>query len=178
MTAERISPKILESYTTQTGETLSSLLSGSPVLLVFLRHFGCTFCREAISEIRSLRKEIEALGTRLAFVHLSDDDSQAQLFFSQYGLADLPRVSDPPGKLYESFGLARAKWRQYINSESILRALINWLEGNWLGWPAGDVQRMPGLFLISEGEIRKAYRHKLVSDRPDYLALANLALRA
>jgi hypothetical protein len=25
---------------------------------------------------------------------------------------------------------------------------------------------------VKDGEIRKAFRHKLVSDRPDYLALA------
>jgi hypothetical protein len=31
---------------------------------------------------------------------------------------------------------------------------------------------MPGAFLLVHGEIRKAFRHKLVSDRPDYLALA------
>jgi hypothetical protein len=31
---------------------------------------------------------------------------------------------------------------------------------------------MPGVFLLQRGEIRKAFRHKLVSDRPDYLALA------
>jgi hypothetical protein len=34
---------------------------------------------------------------------------------------------------------------------------------------------MPGVFLVVEGEIRKAYRHKLVSDRPDYLAMATPA---
>lgn len=38
--------------------------------------------------------------------------------------------------------------------------------------PAGDVIRMPGIFLIQNGEIRKAFRHRLVSDRPDYLEMA------
>lgn len=50
--------------------------------------------------------------------------------------------------------------------------LFSWLDGNFVGLPAGDVQRMPGAFLLQHGEVRKAFRHKLVSDRPDYLALA------
>ena len=37
---------------------------------------------------------------------------------------------------------------------------------------AGDIERMPGAFLIDRGRIQKSFRHKLVSDRPDYLALA------
>lgn len=69
-------------------------------------------------------------------------------------------------------GTARARWRQNINGESILRMLIAWLEGHWARLPAGNVQRMPGVFFLVEGEIRKAYRQSRVSDRPDYLALA------
>jgi hypothetical protein len=65
-----------------------------------------------------------------------------------------------------------AELRQYLNSESMLRMLGAWTRGHFVGFPAGDVQRMPGAFLLQKGEIRKAFRHKLVSDRPDYLALA------
>ena len=87
----------------------------------------------------------------------------------------MPRISDPQGKLFEEFGLLRGGWRQFINYQSILRMLIAWLEGHRAGRPEGDVERMPGVFLVVEGEIRKAYRHKLVSDRPDYLAMATPA---
>ena len=52
--------------------------------------------------------------------------------------------------------------------------VMAWLDGHWAGAPAGDVERMPGVFLMVNGEIRKAFRHKLVSDRPDYLGLASL----
>jgi hypothetical protein len=84
-------------------------------------------------------------------------------------------MADPEGKLYEEFGLTRAQWRQYANQESILRMLGAWLEGHWAGLPAGDVQRMPGVFLLVNGRIEKAYRHKRVSDRANYLALATVS---
>jgi hypothetical protein len=106
-------------------------------------------------------------------VHLGDE-AKAKKFFAVHGLDDLPRIADPEGKLYDAFGLTRANWGQYINRESILRMLGAWLQGHWAGLPAGDVQRMPGVFLIFRGEIVKAYRHKLVSDQPDYLAVATV----
>ena len=90
------------------------------------------------------------------------------------GLDDLPRFSDPDGKLYDAFGLVHAELRQYLNRESIYRMLMSWLEGNFIGLPAGDIQRMPGAFLLQNRQILKAFRHKLVSDRPDYLQLSTV----
>lgn len=108
-------------------------------------------------------------------MHLSDSEEKAQKFFGPYGLTDVVRIADPQGRLYDAFGLTRANWRQYINRESILRMLIAWLAGHWAGAPAGDVERMPGAFLVVvNGEIRKAFRHKLVSDQPDYLEMAKI----
>jgi peroxiredoxin len=172
MAGGRIDSALLNKYKTQKGQSLGDLAQEGPVLLVFLRHFGCTFCREAVAELGEIRTEIEAKGTRLAFVHLSDDDEKAQKFFAPHRLENVPRFADPEGYLYQSFGLLRAHWRQYVNTESILRTLIAWLNGHWVGMPAGDVERMPGAFLLVNGEIRKAFRHQLVSDRPDYLSLA------
>jgi len=165
---------LLNSYTSQTGQSLIALSRERPLLLVFLRHFGCTFCREAVTELSQKRELIEARATRMAFVHLGTEE-KAKLFFTAYYLVDVPRFSDPDGRLYQAFGLMRAKLRQYLNQESILRMLMAWLEGHFVGLPAGDVQRMPGAFLLRDGEIRKAFRHKRVSDRPDYLALAESA---
>ncbi len=58
------------------------------------------------------------------------------------------------GKSAAPMRLARAHWRQYVKNESGLRMLMAWLEGHWAGLPAGDVQRMPGVFLLVDGKIR------------------------
>jgi peroxiredoxin len=168
--SDRIDSALLGAYTSQTGQTLAALAE-RPLFLVFLRHFGCTFCREAVADLSEKRQAIEAKGAPLAFVHLGTEE-KAQWFFKPYGLLDVPRLSDPEGHLYQAFGLLRAELRQYLNSESILRMLNAWFRGHFVGFPAGDIERMPGAFLINRGEIQKAFRHKLVSDRPDYLALA------
>ena len=169
--SNQIDATLLNVYISQGGQSLASLVADRPVFLVFLRHFGCTFCREAVAELAEKRGAIEARSARLAFVHLGTEE-KAQWFFKPYGLLDVPRFSDPPGNLYQAFGLVRAELRQYLNSESIFRMLGAWMKGHFAFYPAGDVQRMPGAFLLQQGEIRKAFRHKLVSDRPDYLALA------
>jgi len=107
-------------------------------------------------------------------VHLGTEERAAK-FFSPYKLDDLPRFADPDGRLYEAFGLARAELRQYLNRESIHRMLMSWMEGNFALLPAGDIQRMPGAFLLQNSQIKNAFRHKLVSDRPDFLKLATAA---
>ena len=169
---EIIDPSLLNSYLSQTGQPLGSLSEESPLLLVFLRHFGCTFCREAVDELSQKRAAIQAQGPRLAFVHLGTE-AKAQVFFAPYGLADVPRFADPEARLYQTFGLLRAKPRQYLNSESLFRMLMAWMSGHFVGLPAGDVERMPGTFLLRGNHIHKAFRHKLVSDRPDYLSFAS-----
>jgi peroxiredoxin len=173
----KIEPTLLSAYPSQTGQSLASLLAERSVFLVFLRHFGCTFCREAVAELAEKRAIIEAQGAPLAFVHLGTEE-KAKWFFKPYGLLDVPRFSDPDGKLYEAFGLVRAQLRQFLNSDNILRLLLAWTHGHFAFFPEGDIQRMPGVFLLEKGEIRKAFRHKLISDRPDYLALATLDERA
>jgi alkyl-hydroperoxide reductase/thiol specific antioxidant family protein len=112
---------------------------------------------------------------QLAFVHLSNDEAKAQKFFVPHKLESVSRIADPEGRLYQAFGLVQADWRQYFKLESIARMLGAWWKGHWAGLPAGDVERMPGVFLLTNGEIRKAFRHKLVSDRPDYLSVANVS---
>ena len=172
--ATRALPELVHSYLSQTGEDIAALSQARPVLLVFLRHFGCTFCREAVCEIEKIRPAIESLGTHLAFVHLANEE-RARKFFTPHHFENIPRFADPDGRLYEAFGLVRAKWHQYLNPRSIARMLSAWAHGHLVGAPDGDIQRMPGIFLIHRAAILKSFRHKLVSDRPDYLALASPA---
>ncbi|MCY7328303.1 MAG: redoxin domain-containing protein, partial [Saprospiraceae bacterium] len=60
-------------HTVNTGESLATLAAEKPVLLVFLRFLGCSFCREAISDLAKKRKELEARGLRIVFVHMAPD---------------------------------------------------------------------------------------------------------
>src|ERR1700736_1951991 len=98
----------LASIHTESGASLLALVEASPVLLVFLRHFGCSFCRQAISDVADLKGELGERGVRPGFVHLGTPE-RAKPFFDYYGIGDVERVSDPKAAVYQLplFALAR-----------------------------------------------------------------------
>jgi hypothetical protein len=104
-------------------------------------------------------------------VHNGSEEA-AEAIFARYGLGDVPRVADPDGALYQAFGLARGTARQLASPEVWLRGARAWLAGNRPGTAAGDTRQLPGVFLVVDGRVVKAFRHELASDRPDYGELA------
>lgn len=156
---------------TQHGVTLLEVSQLSPTLLVFLRHAGCTFCREAVADLARRRKEIEAGGTRIALILMSEEPEAAQ-FLARYGMDSLPRVSDPNCNLYRAFGLTRGSALQLFGPKVWIRGFhAGVLEGHGVGKVEGDGFQMPGVFLLYHGEILRAYRHHSAADRPDYVEL-------
>lgn len=156
---------------TNQGVTLEEMSALSPVLLVFLRHAGCTFCREALADLAARRKEIEANGARLTLVHMGSEEHGAK-FFAKYGLQDVPRVSDPERALYRAFGLPRGSFGDLFGPKVWWRGFQAGILGrHGVGMLVGDGFQMPGVFLIFHGEVLRSYRHVSAADRPDYLAL-------
>ncbi len=58
-----------QTATSNRGLTLWELSHRNPTLVVFLRQTGCTFCREALSDLSKQRTELAARGITLALVH-------------------------------------------------------------------------------------------------------------
>ena len=92
---------VLQQYHTETGRTLLELVDDSPVLLIFLRHFGCSFCRQTLDDVSRIRALVETKGVRPVFVHLGSPE-RAKPYFDYYHLSDVERVSDPGATLYAS----------------------------------------------------------------------------
>jgi AhpC/TSA antioxidant enzyme len=154
-------------------EALAPLSADRPVLLVCLRHLGCAFSREALADLRDRRATIDASGVRLVIAHL-EPPSAAEPLLHAYGLSDVPTISDPSAKLYESCGLRRGGFMQLVGPRVLWRWLRTALVGrHGAGWTGADVRRMPGVFLIDHGRIVRAFRHHTTADRPDYLALSS-----
>lgn len=156
---------------TPQGVSLYDLSGGKPTLVIFLRHLGCTFCRESLAELRERRNVIERAGTQIALVHMAPED-HARAFLSRYGLSDVPRFSDPGKSLYAAFGLQRGGLLQLFGPRVWWRGLIATWRGHRVGRLVGDGFQMPGAFLVVDGEIRSAFRHSTAADRPDYVSLA------
>lgn len=163
----------LDLFRTQEGQSLAALSNETPVLLVLLRHLGCTFCRETLADIAAQRREIEATGARIVFVHMGEDE-KTQYLFERYRISDIPRISDPDARLYQALGLERASildiygpgmWRYAV--QSIL------LDGHGMGQIVGDRFQMPGVFVLHQGTVVSGFRHNRISDHPDYVGMLN-----
>lgn len=155
------------------GSSLAELSVQQPALLVFLRHSGCTFCREALADLSAARADIEKLGTKLVLVHMGDVESFAA-FTAQYGLGDVPAVSDPERRLYRGLGLRRGKVAQLLGWHVWWRGQQSFFAGHRPGTVEGDATQMPGVFLIQHGRVVRRFIHTDAGDRPDYVALAQL----
>lgn len=153
------------------GVTLHDLSLRTPVLVVFLRHLGCTFCREALADIASLRAAIENDGITIVLVHMSAPD-HAAAFFSTYGLANIAHISDPGATLYRSFDLKRGNLWELFGPRVAWRGLKATLAGHKVGRLQGDGFQMPGVFLLQDGRIVREFRHRDAGERPNYVELA------
>ena len=158
---------------THQGQSLYDLVTGHQVELIFLRHFGCTFCRQTLSELAEKRAQIESVGTRIVLVHMSEDEDRAQEILTRYGLEDVDRISDPDRTLYQVFGLKNGNLWQLLGPRVWwrgFRAAI--LEGHGWGFAKESALQMPGAFSVKDGRVVRAFRHNDASDRPDYTDLA------
>ncbi len=165
-------PVVLHDFYTQEGISLAQLNQAQPVLMIFLRHFGCTFCREALADVAQRRNAIAEEGVALVFIHMTSE-AEAQSYFEKYGLADVARVSDLHCVLYRAFSLKRAKFEEVFGIKSFVRGFqAGILKRHGIGRLVGDGFRMPGVFLIHQNQILQSFRHTSAADVPDYTALA------
>jgi hypothetical protein len=163
----------LASIHAESGTCLLTLVEESPVLLIFLRHFGCSFCRQAISDVAGLREEFAKRGVRPLFVHLGPPEL-AKVYFEYYGIGDVERVNDPDASIYKLpvFALGRkSPLMQALNP----KVIFGWLKGtifrHGIGRIEGDGHQMPGLFFLKGGKIARRFTYKTIADEPDYLKL-------
>jgi hypothetical protein len=164
---------LLASIRTESGSSLLELAEASPVLLVFLRHFGCSFYRKAISDVAELRGELETRGVRPVFVHLGPPDL-AKVYFEYYGIGDVERINDPETAIYRHpvFQLGQQSvWLQLVTP----KVVMGWLKGtifkHGIGKIEGDGSQMPGIFFLKGATIVRRFIYKTIADEPNYLKL-------
>lgn len=154
-----------------TGASLLDLSHRSPVLVVFLRHAGCPFCREAMADLARSRGTIAGGGTAIVVVY-QWNPGEADELFERAGIADLPRIADPDRALYRAFGLRRGNLWQIASPYVLWRVVTAGAAGHRVGRVLGDAFQMPGTFLVHRGRVVREFRHRSQASRPDYAAIA------
>lgn len=161
--------QVIQEMNTVNGKNVAELSFKHPVCLIFLRHFGCVFCKEALHDISELRAQIEDKNVELVFVHMAQQDI-ADEYFKEFKLSGVLHISNPHKDLYRAFGLMKGTVSQ-------LYGLSTWIRGFGaqtkqykleVAEHLGDSTQMPGMFLIKNGEVTKQFIHRRASQRPDY----------
>jgi peroxiredoxin len=139
------------------------------VLLVFLRHFGCVFCKESLNDISKKRKIIESEGIKIVLVHMADFD-MADQYFKKFGIKNIEHVSDPECKYYAMFGLVKGSFSQLMGLKTWIRGFEIAATQQMLPSVAriGDGLQMPGIFLIRDSNVIESFIHNSVADKPNY----------
>lgn len=154
----------------QYGITLFDRSISSPVLVIFLRHMGCTFCLQALQDLQKALPELRQQDVEPVVVHMSTD-YVARETLVKYGLENIPRVSNPTQSYYRAFELSRGNITQLFGPRTWIEGIRATMRGNMVSGLKGDGFQMPGIFIIQNGEVIQSYRHRTAGERPDYLAM-------
>lgn len=169
-------PSILN---THSGQNLYKSSFERIILLTFLRHFGCVFCREAMKDLSAKRADFAKQGVDLVFVHMSDHGTAAQ-YFEKYNLTGVDSISDPSCNWYKTFGLTKGTLNQ-------LFGLKNWVRGFEVALKdpmilsvqqIGDGFQMPGIFILHNGVVKESFIHRSAADRPNYQSLIDCCVQS
>lgn len=164
---ERIAPGLLDRFVAGVNLMPGSLrdqLGAGPTLLVFLRHFGCTFCRETVAD---LREAASRPGYPAVLFFFQGSVTEGRAFLRRYW-PEARAVADPELFFYDAFGVSRGSLFQMFGPGVFVAGYRARQKGHENGPRSGDIYRMPGVFLVQGARVlwQHAYRH--AGDHPDF----------
>lgn len=145
--------------------TLGDQLSDGLTLLVFLRHFGCMFCRETVSDLREAAEGNADFPSVLFFSQSSATEGRA--FMRRYW-PNTRVIADPQLELYDLFGIPRAGFLEAIGPKVLKARSRARAKGLTNGPNSGDIWRMPGIFAVQRERIIWAHQAEHAADHPDF----------
>lgn len=135
---------------------LSVLWQDRPLVLTFLRHLGCIFCREAVARLVALQPSLTAAGADVAVVTLATP-AQAAAFCGARA-PGLHCLAEPSGDLQWAFSIGRITPAMLVKWATIAAGMRAILAGHVQGRAVGDVGWVPAVFVIGR-DGRIAYAH-------------------
>ena len=167
---ERIPGEVLDRFVSGVNlmpGPLRDQLGDRPTLLVFLRHFGCTFCRETVAD---LREAASAPGFPPVLFFFQGVPIEGRAFLRRYW-PGARAVSDPELFFYEAFGLQRGSLLQLFGPAVFRAGRRARGKGHENGSRSGDIFRMPGAFLVERERVVWQHQYRHAGDHPDFRSL-------
>jgi hypothetical protein len=152
--------------------TLRDQLGGGDTLLVFLRHFGCIFCRETVADLRAVAEGDPAFPPVLFFFMGTPMEGKA--FLRRYW-PGVRAVADLERRFYAAFGVERGGIVQLFGPAVWRARRRAAAKGHENGKRVGDVFMMPGVFLVRGGRIVWSHEYHHAADHPDFARIPEQA---
>ena len=138
----------------------------TPLVVVFVRHYGCIFCRERAAEVHASRSAIEAKGARIVFVG-TGLPAMASEFAAQQA-AGLPVLSDPTRRIFELAGMRRGL-STILRLATLLNSWRAFRRGHRQTKVQGDPWQQGGVLVLDrKGDIAHAQRDSAAGDSIDW----------
>ncbi|TGK26871.1 AhpC/TSA family protein [Leptospira yasudae] len=142
-------------------------------LLVFLRHSGCIFSREAIHDLKEISEICLSFPPVLFFFPGQLKD--AEEFFSGVW-EEASVVADAKAEFYSDLGLETANLVQLAGPEVLIGTARATLKGHFYGIPGSNPLQMPGAFLVVRDRIVWEHRYRHIGDHPDWKNIPGVTL--
>ena len=163
--------QMLQTAVLPSGKNLFDLSYQSPLLLVCVRHFGCTYCRETLSDLAAQRDKIHREGLIPIVIHMGSIE-QGKSMLAQYGLNETAQISDPDRRLFRTLELPFGSLSQLFGVKTFWRALVEGVVFRFgFGTLVGNGLQLSGAFIVKNGGIVQAIRHESAAERTDFATM-------
>lgn len=147
--------------------SLSSLWNDRPLVIVFLRHLGCTFCRQQLAWLRRDYPKIAEQGASLVCV-AQGVPAIGKAYVTAFGLQFPLLLCGDDLTVYRQYGLIRGRLIDLLNPAVLIRGIVSIFQGYKQTEVIGDAGQLGGAFLVdTAGIVRFAHRNKDASDNVD-----------
>jgi hypothetical protein len=150
------------------GKSLRQHSIHSNVIVVFVRHSGCTFCRQWLSQISDLAPVWAQSGHSLVIVTQSTFELGTALA-AEYGLSGASIISDPDRRLYAALAFERATLRSFFRlslwTSGFREAIVN---RHGVGSLDGDGFQLGGYVILKRGQITDRWIAHNFEDQPNW----------
>ncbi len=147
------------------GKTFGEQFGKGATLLVFLRHFGCIFCRESVKDLQEISSK-DLSYPAIVFVYQGSAKAGEEFFGKFWKAAQA--IADRPKRFYNAFRLQPGTLVQLLGPRVWMRGIEAAAKGNFIGKPVGDPLVLPGYFLIYDQQIVWQYLSQNSADHPDF----------
>jgi hypothetical protein len=155
-------------YQLSDGRKLADASMETPLVMVFLRHFGCTFTRQILRGLQDLEQQAKQHNATLVLVHMLQSGQEIDYLGQN---SNVVRIADPRCELYRAFGLGKGGFFELFGPQVWWRGAIAIFKGCGVGHLAGDGLQMPGAFVFHQGKIIASQPAQSAADLPNLEAL-------